>query len=275
MRPFRLLILAAAGLSALAQTPDCSLVAGWKQQGAVRSYASENLFEYMDGNAEGYLIYRFVKMEGVNCQSGEDTLVFDVSEMADAESAYGLFCSARNPRAATEKLGMGGQITPRRAVFAKDKYYVEIAASKDATETLRAFVLAMEKKIAGRDQPPEIIGWFPPEQLQREQVRLVPESVLGVRALKRGYVGKYEHGGQAFVVAEASPESAGKVMEALRTRIGTNEAVKLADDAFQATNQYLGRLCFFRKGRYIAGFSNVPAGQDAVALSAALAARIP
>jgi hypothetical protein len=38
---------------------------------------------------------------------------------------------------------------------------------------------------------------------------------------------------------------------------------------------YLGRLCFFRKGRYIGGYANLAEGQDALAPASALAARIP
>ena len=74
-------LLAAAG-TAGAQVPDCSLVAGWQQQGPLREYGPDNLFDYMDGNAEGYLIYRFMGMKGVTCKSGGDTILIDYHEMA-------------------------------------------------------------------------------------------------------------------------------------------------------------------------------------------------
>ena len=45
---------------------------GWTQQGAARSYIADNLFEYMDGNAEGYLLYGFQTMHGVTCEQGGD-----------------------------------------------------------------------------------------------------------------------------------------------------------------------------------------------------------
>jgi hypothetical protein len=272
--PHRVGLAIIACSAAMGQTPECSLVSGWTQQGAVRSYVADNLFEYMDGNAEGYLIYGFVKMQGVNCQSGEDTIVFDVSEMADAESAYGLFTANRDPNGPTEKIGMGGQIVPRRAIFAKDKYYVEIGISREAPEVLRAFARAMENKIPGRSEPPETLGWFPSEGLARETVRLVPESVLGLRLLRRGYIAQYEYG-KAFIVAETSPETAAEVMQKLRARMSETTAATVGDEAFQARDRYLGRLCFFRKGRYIAGFAGLAEGRDAAALGAALAARLP
>jgi hypothetical protein len=47
--------------------PDCSFVPGWTQQGEVCSYDAETLFDYMNGNSEGYFVYGFTLMKGVIC----------------------------------------------------------------------------------------------------------------------------------------------------------------------------------------------------------------
>jgi hypothetical protein len=266
-----LLLLCAA---CAAQTPDCSLVPGWKQHGPARSYVADNLFEYMNGNAEGYLIYRFVKMDGVSCRSGESTVVFDMSEMADAEAAYGIFASIRDVRVPAEKIGMAGQVVPRRAIFAKDKYFVEVTVDRDAPDVLRAFAQALEKRIAGRTALPDPVGWFPPEKLAPESVRLVPESVLGLRLLRCGYIAQYDYG-KAFLVTEESPEAAAAVMTKLRARIGGVKPSAAGDEAFEAADKYLGRLCFFRKGKYLGGFAGLAEDQDATSRASALAARLP
>ena len=269
-----LLLLAVAVCAA--QSPDCKLVSGWTQQGEARSFVADNLFEYMDGNAEGYLIYNFVKMSGVSCQSGAVTLVFDVSEMAEPESAYGIFMSNRDPRLPTEKLGMAGQIQPRRGVFAKDKYYVELAANPegDHTAVLRAFLTAMEKRLPGSSTLPELLTWFPRERLDETSVRLVPQSVLGLGLLKRGYIAQYDYG-KAFVVTEVSPEAAAEVIKKASARFGETQPAQVGNEAFQANDKYLGRLCFFRKGRYVAGFANVAASADPVAAAKVLADKMP
>ena len=101
-----------------------------------------------------------------------------------------------------------------------------------------------------------------------------PESVLGLRLLKRGYVGQYD-AGKAFVVFEDTAASAADVMEKLRARFPGNTAAKIGDEAIQATDQYLGRLCIARKGRYIVGYGNLVDGADGVALATALLQRIP
>ena len=269
-----LLMLAVASAAPAAEVADCHLVAGWEQQGSARRFTADNLFEYLDGNAEGYLLYGFVQMQGVTCQSDGESILIDVFEMTDADSAYGVFTANLDPHLPIEKAGMGGQIMPRRALFCKGKYYVELAANSegDRTAALRAFVREAEKRIPGRSLPPAALSWFPTEKLA--SVRLIPESVLGLRLLKRGFVAHYELG-QAFVVIESSPDSAAAVLSKLRQRFGEAAPAQVADEAFQADDQYLGGMCMFRKGRYIGGFANMPDPKDATTQSALLAERIP
>ena len=102
----------------------------------------------------------------------------------------------------------------------------------------------------------------------------MPQSVLGLGLLKRGYVAQYEYG-KAFIVTEASPASGAEVMKKASARFGQTQPVQVGDEAFQITDKYLGRLCFFRKGRYVAGFANVTESTDPVAAAKALAAKMP
>jgi len=277
----RIALVAVALLSAAAvlpaQTPSCSLVPGWQQQGEARTFDADNLFEYMDGNAEGYVIYDFVRMHGVTCQQGGVTLVFDVSEMSSGEFAYGIFMSNRDPKLPIDKIGTAGQITGRRGVFCKNKYYVEIAANPegDHSAVLRQFLAAMEARIPGEARLPELLTWFPKEQMDETTLRLVPQSVLGLGILKRGYVAQYPYG-RMFVVTEASPESASEVLKKASARMGeSSKPVSVGDEGFQATDKYLGRLCFFRKGKYVAGIAGVPEGSDPVSYAKILASRMP
>ena len=267
--------LAASGPAA--EFPSCGLVPGWIQKGPAREFVSDNLYDYINGNSEGYLIYGFQNMRGVTCVSGDRSIVFDVSELPDSESAYGLFTSNRDPREPLEKAGMGAQVLGQRAIFAKGSYFVEFAASppdQDHRDALRAFLLAAEKLVEGTTALPDPVGWFPAEGLDHASIRLVPQSVLGLSLLKRGYVAQYEFG-RAVIIQESSPELASALMGRLRQRFGQTEAASVAGESFTGSDKYLGRLVFFRKGAFIGGFVNVGEGQDLVASAAALAARIP
>jgi hypothetical protein len=263
------LVAVTAALAAAA--PVCTLVPGWAQHGTARTYQAENLFEYMDGNAEGYLIYGFVSMQGVNCEKDGISLVVDVSDFGDADSAYGMFSANRDPRRPLAQVGAGAQITDRRAIVVKGQYYLEIAANPegDHTALLQQWSNALAKTVEGSTTPPAALSWFPSDKQQ--SLRLVPESVLGIRLLKRGYMAQYDFA-KAFVVKD---DAAAELFQKLKARYTETAPAAIADEAFQANDRYLGRLCFFRKGRYIAGYANVAESADPVALSAALAARLP
>jgi hypothetical protein len=278
MMPLLAVLLAAQAAAVPFPAPDCAGVPGWTQQGPERSYDAENLFDYMNGNSEGYFAYGFTLMKGVTCvNAAGDQLAIDVSEMGDPDRAWGFFVTNRDQRSPVERIGSAGQVLPRRATFAKGRHYAEIAASpdKDHREALRAFVNALEARVPGEGRVPDAVAWFPVEGLEPDSIRLVPESVLGLRTLKSGFMAQYAVG-RAFVVPETTSEAAGATMAKLRARFaGAAAASGLGDEAFSAQDQYLGRLLVFRKGARVAGVANVAAGSDPSALAMALAGRLP
>jgi hypothetical protein len=274
---FLLGLACAAGTVQAQEYLNCHFAPGWEQSGAKRQYTAENLYDYRDGGAEGYLIFGFTGMTGIDCKSGTEMLAVDVSEMTDADAAYGLFTANRDSKLPVAKIGIGGQVQSQSASFAKGKYYVELVVTGDAPESgrsamLEAFARKMEERIEGRTTPPEALEWFPKENLT--SARLIPESVLGLRLLKRGYVAKYKQG-QAFIVLEDSPESAAEVMKKLRARFDGATEAKVGEDGFQAKAQYLEGICVFRKGRFLGGYANLSSPQEAVALAIQLASRVP
>jgi len=272
-----LAILSAGGIARAQDYLNCQFAPGWEQSEPKRQYVADNLYDYKDGAAEGYLIYGFVRMAGVTCKSGADTLTIDVSEMSDADSAYGIFAANRDPSLPNAKIGMGGQVQPQSASFAKGKYYVELVVTaavpdSDHSAALKAFAAGIEQRLEGRDTAPEALAWFPQENLV--STRMVPESVLGLRLLKRGYVAKYKQG-QAFIVIEASEQSAAEVLKRLRERFEGASPTQAGDEAFQVSVPYLEGICFFRKGRTLGGYANLPDSRQASSQAALLAARIP
>ena len=267
---------AAAALLADEPFPRCNVVPGWTQDGAARSYVPDTLYDYMDGNSEGYLIYGFQRMRGVNCKSGETSLVIDESEMNDEEAAYGLFASNRDPRLPVEKIGVSAQIVPQRGFFVKGSRFVEISASPSSTDhaaQIRSFLQALSACVEGTTSPPAPVGWFPVEGLDAASIRLIPQSVLGLSLLKRGYLAQYDFG-RAFVLRQPSAEAAGETMAKLKQRFGETQPAAVGDEGFLATDRYLGRLVFFRKGSWLGGFANVKEGVDAARIASGLAAAI-
>ena len=187
----RVWLLTFAASALFAQTPDCSIAPGSKQDGKPREFDTETLYEYMDGNSEGYFLYGFSKMRGITCKkAGPVTLIVDLSEFKSPELAYGMFTGNLDPRLPIEKIGAGGQVVDRKVIFVKGACYAEIAAEPEGkhADLLRTAAKEWEKKLTGSAEPPAELKWFPKEKLQPGSPRLVPQSVLGMRMLKRGYL---------------------------------------------------------------------------------------
>lgn len=279
MKPAALLlsVLLAAGTAHAQASLDCHFAPGWEPSGPVRQYTAENLYDYKDGGADGYLIYGFARMSTIDCKSNADTLTIDVSEMNDADAAYGLFTANRDPKLPIAKISMGGQIQSQSAIFAKGKYYVEIVvnaadSNSDNTKLLTSLVNTMAQRIEGRTTAPAELAWFPTDD--QNTAGLVPQSVLGLKELKHGYVAKYKQG-QAFLVVEDTASSAAAVLKVLRQKYDGATDAKVGDEAFQAKAPYLDGICIFRKGRTLGGYANLPTPQEAATQAVKLAARIP
>lgn len=272
----KLPLCAFAASALLAQTPECSIAPGSTQQGKLREFDTETLYEYMNGNSEGYFLYGFRKMRGVTCQTGTVTLIVDLSEFASPEHAYGMFTGNLDPRLPVEQIGAGGQVTPRKVIFTKGKYFAEIAAEPegDHTALLRASALAWDRKLDGPVERPAALSWFPTGRLAPGFPRLVPQSVLGLRMLRRGYVAQYDYG-RAVVIPEDSPAAAEAVFAKLKERFSPNEPLPAGLEGFAAQDRYLGKLCFFRKGSRIGGWTNLATGQEPAPLAQKLAAALP
>jgi len=273
------LLLALLVASALPfPAPSCSAVPGWTELGSARRFDSETLFDYMDGNSEGYFAYGFRLMLGITCvNAASDQLVIDVSLMGDADRAWGIFTANRDARSPVEPIGSAGQVLARRATFAKGSFYAEIAASpdKDHRSALRSFVAALERGLPGEGRVPDAVAWFPEAGLEPGSIRLVPQSVLGLRLLPSGWLAQYASG-RAFVAPLAASDAAVAALAKLRARFADAEPeATLGDEAFSARDAYLGGLLVFRKGAFVAGVANVAPSQDARPLARALADRLP
>lgn len=257
---------------------SCDVLPGFVQEGPKRLYEGENLFEYMNGNSEGYLVYGFVRMHGITCAKGAQKILIDISEMKDHESAHGMFTSNRDLKNPVEAIGTAGQVVPRKAIFSKGVYFVEVAAEAqgDHSAVLRGAAKQLEAKLSGSTELPPEVRWFPAEGLTAGPPRLVPVSVLGVRVLKRGYMAQYG-AAKAFVVTEESPDAAREVMKKWLSRFETSKpaAAKPAEEAFEVTDQYLGRIVVARRGSRLVGCASDPAKGDPAAITNAVLQLVP
>ena len=97
--------------------PASGFSPGWALEGPIKKYTGEDLFEYINGEAELYLQFGFkILTAGLYLKEGNEKLgiTADVYEMGSDLEAFGIYANYRKPEAESIKAGTEGFCQVRR-----------------------------------------------------------------------------------------------------------------------------------------------------------------
>jgi hypothetical protein len=150
--------------------PASSAVAGWERSGEVGIYIPDDLFDYMDGQAELFFVYHFEKLAVQEYQRGQEgPIIVEVYQVANPADAYGLFSfyATGEPM----DLGAGGAVEPGRLIsFWQGRFYARVFAYGEAEQES---LFALARQVAA-GMPEE--GGLPELATRLPQENLVPGS---------------------------------------------------------------------------------------------------
>lgn len=147
---------AAEGLSEY--FPYSGEMPGWTATEAMAEYIGDDLFRMIDGGAEIYREYGFVRAgtQEFGDQAGHRVTV-EIYEMKDPGAAYGIFTFKARQEGTEVALGNGGRQTDYYLNFWKGRYLATLTGS-DASAfvkiALKTLGSAVEKKITDTGTPP-------------------------------------------------------------------------------------------------------------------------
>ena len=248
-----------AGLLALLPDPQHS--GGWKLSGEPRTFVAENLWEYINGGAEGYLIYNFETVITADflSESGVEAVV-DIYRMADQLCGFGIYSAERNSFAPRVDIGSEGYLTDNALHFWQGPYYVKVTAFETGQGELLE-VLARSVG-AGLDAPagnPPQIAAFPEQGLQAGSERYMSRDVLGHSELKNGFSANYVLDGAEFmlifILHDEVEQAAGsyqvykQFMEQYSQGVEEHEGMEYP--LFTAQDSYYGKVVAMQTGRAV------------------------
>ncbi len=105
---------------------------GWKVIAPIAEYNADNLYDYIDGEAEFFLPYGFERLYSVSFGTAPDaavTLTVDVYIMGSPLDAWGVYRSIRRQDARPMDVGLEGARTETLGLFCQDKYFVRMLLS--------------------------------------------------------------------------------------------------------------------------------------------------
>ena len=186
--------------------PEDNAVPGWTRGAEVRFFGPNNLFEYIDGAADGYLNYGFqevVTAEYNNPQKPSQA-VMDIYQMKDPRNAFGIYTSELNPNSEFKRIGVEGYIGGTALNFWSGPYYVKITVfqeSEDLKQEMAKLAECCSRKLGDPGTEPAEVGNFPREDQMPHSARFLPKDVLGQSYFTEGFEAKYRQGeGESKIV---------------------------------------------------------------------------
>ncbi len=151
-----------SGLFATAQTPpgppavpEAMFAAGWAKAGALRTFTGQDLFNQIDGGAELFLEFGFVRLRLQAYARGRAELTLNAYEMESAASALGVYLMKMGREAPFAGIAARNSSEEIQLTILKGRYFIqvdnlgEVAASRTETVALaNAFLAGVAQEAA-------------------------------------------------------------------------------------------------------------------------------
>jgi hypothetical protein len=121
--------------------PASSEVSGWQKTDNTRTFAAQDLWQYIDGDAEQYIQAGVVTTSTADYKfNNQLEAVVDVHTIKDGPGADRILQTGRSNEARSEKIGDAGYSYSQSVVFRKGPYLVRIVAWQSTPGTQQALI---------------------------------------------------------------------------------------------------------------------------------------
>ena len=122
--------------------PASDAVAGWQKTSETRTFAAQDLYQYIDGDAEQYISAGVVTTSTADYKyQGTLEAVVDVHTMSAPGGAGKIFDTSRSSDAKMVPLGDAGIAFAQSVIFRKGPYLVRIVAYESTPATPQALLV--------------------------------------------------------------------------------------------------------------------------------------
>ena len=245
--------------------PENNEASGWTRKDEIRFFDSDNLFEFINGAAENFLIYGFEKVVTADYDNAgqPSQIVVEIYQMADPRNTFGIYASERNPDSTFKPIGAEGYVGGTALNFWSGNYYVKMTVFQES-EALKgemeklADVISRKIGNTGAVALPEI-ALFPAENQSPHSIRYLAKDVLGQTYFKDGFEAMYKADNREskLVIAlpgdeDAAKEAIGKYKEFIASSGKVARTVGApGDGGFIGTDSYYGNMAAIRSGNRI------------------------
>lgn len=261
--------------------PDVSLedlpprgLDGWSSVKSIL-YTPENLFEYIDGEAEGFLAFDFRSLLSTTySKDGFGEIVVDIYDMKSPKNAFGIYSSLRYEDLNFVDIGSQGFLTEDELNFWKGRFFVKVV-DYDPIDGPAEMIPRFGEAVAGKIPDPiteeHLIRLLPRKGLVPNSAKFILRSMLGQSFLSNGFIAKYRVGGKECQFFYSEKENAEAAKEAFDRYKATFSGIspspkRIGEESFVGSDSYYKTVIAFRKGRFLGGVLKSPGMEEGIRL---------
>lgn len=259
-------------LSAVITAQDITfpVLQGYRKIQKYPVYTPDNLWDHINGAADGYLALGFVDLNVVEYKKGKNVIKLEIYRHSDHTMAFGIYASERSPSYRFLNLGAQGYITGGVINFFTGNYYVKIRTHSNkekvihTAETLAVKVAAM---LGGDTGMPALITRFPDEGRKVNEESYINESVLGHQFLNKAFKAIYNLGSDNFDIYLLKYRTAEEASRTALQYLATADIEPVQTDGgkYVFTDGYNGTVFLAWEGEEIVVISGLARDQSDIA----------
>jgi len=244
--------------------------AEWKPLGNVTQFTADSLYEKIDGRAEQYIDYKFVRLTCLSLVNAQDSKQFiDVYlyDMGRPAQAFGVFSVERSEGLPSVSLGREGYRVEASYFFWKGRYYVQLLASGKGAELAQVglnVARALERRLKDDGEPLWGLKALPEKDRIRGTVQYFLIDAMSLDFMKDTFIAQYRKGEAkvtAFLSKQSSLDAAVKTLVSYEAYLKKTGKVidKRETGVYTLVTGDMGGTfdIVFRKGKLIGGVTMV------------------
>jgi len=238
-------------------------IAGWKQSGEIETFIPKNLYEYINGAADLYLMYDFEELKVAEYQNEKKASVtLDVYRHKTPLLAFGIYSQERLPEANVLNIGVQGYYEKGFLNFLTGPYYVKISTvntGPEDREVLVAFANKVAENLREKGSFPSILSAFPAEEKQKHSEKFIAKNFLGYAFLHSSFTADYELQAKKFKLFVIEGKNKNECKDMIEKYLQTIKSPRkdTTEGRFILSDPHHGEVDLQWQGRYIWGIINI------------------
>ena len=235
-------------------------VKGWDKSFNYAVYTPDDLWDYIDGAAEGYLAQGFVDLHIAEYSKGKQVIRVEIYRQKNADQGFGIYSQERSPDLNFIDIGEKGYLQSAILNFVNGEYYVKLSASSDKKaeiNTMKEIAGKLSDNINPDPQLPEVLGMFPEKGRLPNQDAFISSSFMGHEFLNAVYKADYKTGDATFSLFIMKEINAAACEQILRQYLefAGQPTGNLTQGRITVKDPYNGDIEILWKGNWIYGVS--------------------